>query len=184
MTTTDSDHRWLVSCHEAGHAIAALELGGETNGVILTGNGGGMALSDDLHGDREAFVVAAGPAAEYLAEHHDAPDAPITTPDQVAATDIPADSHRDFATVCMFADLPTPRSSMPDDVRIARWAIAGRESDPDCWAERVDFAKYVAAKIINANTDRIVAVARQLFVRGRLSGDEIKSIHSEIKKNG
>tara|TARA_R110002049_G_scaffold72490_7_gene187569 strand:- start:154450 stop:154998 length:549 start_codon:yes stop_codon:yes gene_type:complete len=179
----DHSHRWRVAIHEAGHAIAALELGGETNGVILTAQSSGLALVDGLHGDCDAFMSAAGTAAEYLADQHTAPDEPITTPQQIAADDIPADSHRDFATACSFADLPTPRSSIPDDVRIARWAIAGRESDPDCWAGRVDFAKYVAEKIINANVDRIVAVASQLFIRGRLSGDEIQTIHTETKAN-
>lgn len=177
MTTTNN--RWSAALHEAGHGVAAVVLAGRCSGVLLDA-AGGTAHIDDLHGDRFAFAIAAGPAAESLADLHDAPGGRVTTPQEVASAPIPADADHDFALACTFADLETvPRSAKSDDRLLAEWSLTGREDDPDSWPGRVRFARHVADAIVRDHADAIVRVASRLFIDGRLTGQQFHDLLNE-----
>jgi hypothetical protein len=175
MTMATND-RWRIACHEAGHCIAALELGGTCNGAVLTA-AGGQAFVDGLYADRQAFMVAAGPAAESIADRYEPPAAvSVVSPAELASASL-QDVDRDLATACSFADLESlPRSAASDSHKLALWSITGREEEPESWAGRVAFAKRVAAEIVNKNARAIVEIAKSLYVAGRLTGEEIKSL--------
>ena len=171
--TTSSD-RWRTAIHEAGHAIAGHELGGRCVGLALREDGG-LASVYDLHGSTFAYMVAAGPAAEYLATKHPAPEMPpadVITREPIDPADSEA-SRFEFA-VARAAIQPTHYQS--DARSIALWAITSHEDDPDSWSRRVRFARHVADEIVERNVDRIVRLASELFIRGRLSRVEIESL--------
>ncbi len=168
------NERWRTSIHEAGHAIASITLGGRCDGVLLNAVGG-LAICDDLTGDQFAFMAAAGPAGEILLQHHEAPEAAQASYKEVAEEKMLEVAGKEFATVCMFADVEQPPSTQKsDDRHIAEWAIGGRETDPGCWARRVNLAKYVAGKIVAEHAAAIVRVAERLYVEGRVPGQQIE----------
>jgi hypothetical protein len=177
------DSRWKTSCHEAGHAVAALELGGRALGVCLLSEGGGLCQNDELDGTRNAFAAAAGPAAERLADEHPVPDV-IT--DQTPVNVDELENLPVFASApaiaCQMARSPKTRRQYDHDDRIiALWAIGGTESAPDCWGRRVEFARQVAAELVERNTAAIVAIAKELFQRSSLSETEIKTLFDGVK---
>jgi len=166
--------RWRIACHESGHCVASLALGGRCLGLVLV-DGGGICHNDELLGNREAYAIASGPSAEYLAEEFAAPDVnpetKILTVDEVELLPV-------FKTAtwiaCQLARTSDTRKHIDSDSRrIAEWAIGGHESEPDTWAGRVAFAKQMAAEIVSRNADKIVRVASALFVAGSLSENEI-----------
>jgi len=171
-----TNERLRLSCHEAGHAIAAIELGGTCNGVILT-NAGGQTIVDGLYSDRAAFMYASGPAAEVLADRFEPPAVnSFIAPDELSATITPGDTSV-LAMLCSVADIEQlPRSAVSDERELALWSITGREDEPESWAGRVAFAKRVAAEIVSKNTQAILKVAGALYERGKLSREEIKTL--------
>jgi hypothetical protein len=172
-----SGERWRIACHESGHAVAAIELRGRCDGLLIDADGG-QAHINQLCGDRLAFAIAAGPAAEHLAGEHQAPDvepAPLASVVSEQPSLLSVD--RDFALACQMADVPGIGRRSPSDSRfIAEWAIGGREDAPELWAGRVAFAKRVASQIVEKNGSQIVALASALFIRGRLTGAEIVNL--------
>ena len=171
-----NDDRWFIAIHEAGHAVAGIALGGQVDGVVLMFDGG-LAHVRGLHCDRHAFMVASGPAAEYLSQQHAAPERVAETPPP-----LPANADFQFAEICYFADRPgLLKTFESDDRKIAQWAIDGRESEPESWAGRVQFCHHIAAKIVAENEACIVEIARQLFIHGRLTSDEVSRIYQEQK---
>ena len=171
---TSTNDRWVVAVHEAGHGVAGVELGGRCVGLALTSDGGGIAGVPDLHGDRHVFMVAAGPAAEYLATEYDAPELPVVEP-TAPVEDTTDDFAAEWFEHAIAKSEKHPQFCVSDDRTIALWAITGREDDPDSWSRRVQFAKRIAGEIVEANVDKIVRVAEALFIRGRLSRDEVSS---------
>lgn len=175
-----NDERWIVACHEAGHAVVALVLGGRCDGLALSADGeGGLAQCCELLGDRVAYVDAAGNAAEYLAKRNDAPELPIQR-SQVAVDEITAELPM---VLVMASERPVGhlRRYVSDERSIALWAIAGHEGNPESWAGRVARVHRTASEIVERNADQILAVARALYVAGKLNGDEIKSLYEGSK---
>jgi hypothetical protein len=173
------NERWRIACHEAGHVVAGVMLGGRVTGALIIATGG-QALVDGLYSDRFAFMIAAGPLSESLASSHEPPVCEsVVNPEQLASTSV-AGVERDLAIASCFADLEAiPRSALSDDRHLAEWAITGREDQPQSWARRVEFCHHVAGQIVDKNAGAIVRIAEQLFIRGRLSGQEITNLISE-----
>lgn len=150
--------RWRTCLHEAGHAVVGRALLGHTTraavfddgwGVADVGDGGGVPVSDE-----SAFAVAAGPAAESLAEDYPHPQTAASQPLEIR---YPATS------VCVKA---RAEAAMTDDVALARWCIAGFESRPLRWSRRYDWVYEQADALIARHEVEIVAVATSLFTCG------------------
>ena len=175
------NERWRIACHEAGHAVACLALGGQCNGVMLHVDGG-LAMVDGLYQDREAYMIASGPAAERLAEQCDAPMCEPIPFNEVAANP-PIDGDPMFSRWTTVADVSGVNGgSESDDRKLALWSIEGRESEPDTWVRRLKFARHISNQIIEANREAILRVARELFKNGVLTGPAITQLYKE--KNG
>lgn len=174
--TTDRSDRWRTAIHEAAHAVAGLRLGGRVDGLLLVADGG-LAHCDELSPDNHAFMTAAGPNAERLADEYDAPDGPLASYKEIATNELPEGTSNDFAWSCSFADVQGVSQTAKSDARtLAEWAITSHEHEPESWARRVTFAKRVAAELVDRNADAIARIAERLFIQGRLTGDEIKSL--------
>jgi hypothetical protein len=177
-TPTMMPDRWRTACHEAGHAVAAVVLGGKCLGVVLYGDGG-QAQLDELLGNRNAFAVAAGPVAERLAEQFPAPATPpaetrVLSVDEIEA--LPVCASAPFLG-CQLARTAQDRKGGDSDARsLALWAVTGNEDAPETWAKRVEFARRVADEIVQANAAAIIRVGESLFVYGSLSRDEINQL--------
>ncbi len=76
--------RWRVCIHEAGHAVAGHQLLKCTARTVVFDDGVGAADigvdTTDLRTFEEVLAVAAGPAAEFLAEKCALPDVPPFAP--------------------------------------------------------------------------------------------------------
>lgn len=169
------NERWRIACHEAGHAVACLALGGQCSGVMLHVDGG-FAMVDGLYQDREAYAIASGPAAERLAEQFDAPMCEPIPLAEVAANP-PIDGDPIFSRWTSVADVSGVNGgSESDDRKLALWSIEGRESEPDTWVRRLKFARHISNQIIEANREAILRVARELFERGAITGETVKQL--------
>ncbi|KLU02968.1 hypothetical protein RISK_004938 [Rhodopirellula islandica] len=166
MTT---DHRWETAIHEAGHAVAAIVLGGKCTHAELTLDSGHVLL-DELSPDDRAFAVSAGPAAEFLAGLHEPPPRPMGEMGQgsVDLGHLP-EPHTSPETPAKEPSWFSP----PDDVKVARWAIEGCEKEPERWASRVYFARHIAHKIIEDHRDEILTLASRLYLAGQLDQAEV-----------
>jgi hypothetical protein len=172
------EHRWKSALHESGHGVAAIALGGKCLGLVLLDAGySGLCQSGDLDATRQAFMIAAGPAAEKLAVEHPVPDVPIeesiVTADEIESLPV-------FETspllACQLVRIPDTRKQFSsDDRQLALWAVTGHEDEPERWAARRYFADHVAGDLVSKNSAAIVAVATELFQRTSLSETEIKA---------
>ena len=172
---TPTNDRWRTAVHEAGHAVACVELGGRCSGLALFPTGGGLAGTQGLFGDKHAFMTASGHAAEILATEYSAPELPVveTAAPEPSIDTIGEPSWFSFNTA-RYEEQPERYET--DQRTLALWSIAGREEDPDSWARRVRFAHHVADQIVKANATRIVRLAAELFVKNRLSRVEIETL--------
>lgn len=175
--------RWIVACHEAGHAVSTIVLGGRCDGVALLDDMSGLCQSFELLGDREAYCIAAGPAAEPLAEQYPVPE--FTPPESRPTVDeiesLPICQTAPFLAAQMARSEADRKYGPSDDRRIALWAIEGREDQPEVWAGRVAHAHRIAADIITQNADSIVRVASALFKTNSLSGPEVTALFERSK---
>jgi hypothetical protein len=177
----DDEHskRWLAACHEAGHAVVGLDLGGRCSGLVLTA-GGGLADVTEIYGDQRAFMVAAGDAAAALAEHNAKPGGDYRTPEAIVTSDLSSPIEGSLRAACMVADMQELTQRYPSDAaRLATWAVSGKETEPESWAGRVAFARHIAAKAVEVNRDKILTIARRLFTEGVLSGEEVTKLFRE-----
>lgn len=154
--------RWRTSCHEAGHLVAAAVMLKDTTGVAVVLASGGLAFidtPDPLRTFNEALAVAAGPAAEALADVHPAPETEPTPAPLVQADAPPQQSaHASFT-----ADL---RAGQPDAIRLARWCCESCPDSPDRWVRRHAWIHREAGFFIRDHAQEIVSVATRLYVRG------------------
>lgn len=172
-------NRWQVALHESGHAVSTIVMGGRCDGVALLDDTSGLCQSSELLGDREAFCIASGPAAEILAEEYPAPnctpaESRTLTVDEIES--LPICKTAPFLAT-QLARTESDRTDGPsDDRRIALWAISSHEDQPELWARRVVRAHRIAADIVQRNATAIAAVATELYMRGSLCGPEVLSI--------
>jgi hypothetical protein len=176
--------RWVIACHEAGHAVSTIVLGGRCDGVALLDDTSGLCQSLELLGNREAYCIAAGPAAERLAEEYPAPDCTDSesrtlTVDEVES--LPICKTAPFLAAQMARSEADRKYGPSDDRRIALWAIEGREDQPEVWAGRVAHAHRIAADIITKNAAAVVRVASALFKTNSLSGPEVTALFERPK---
>ena len=150
--------RWRVCIHEAGHAVAGHQLLKCTARTVVFDNGVGAADigvdTTDLRTFEEVLAVAAGPAAEFLAEKCALPDVPPFAP---LETLYPTNA------IPLKAQL---QKSPSDAVSIARWCIRGIEQQPDRWANRFHWIHREARILVARHQQEIVELATDLFAKG------------------
>ena len=167
-----SDSRWFVAIHEAGHAVAAIVLGGECHIAVVTDMGGECRIDGLRHTD-SAFMTAAGPAAERLLASVPSPELPPPPVAKITDCEIPADGDTDTAPTLQLSDF-----YLTDDQRIASWAVNGYEADPERWLGRVLWCHSMAETIVRDHAEFIVAVATELYSRGSLTSADISQIQN------
>ena len=151
--------RWKTSLHEAGHAVAgrvALKRAGKA--AVYDANYGAAYLGRDDAIPRtfeEALAVAAGPAAEALAESHPAPQATPPPP--------PLTATYPEAVAPLVEQL---RQSPRDSVALARWCIRGTEDQPERWTKRVYWIRREADLFVARHQREIVDAAEGLYAHG------------------
>ena len=164
--------RWATSIHEAGHAVAAIALGGQCTQVTLQPDTSGMAFIQDLLYSDDVVATAAGPVAEKLLADTPAPEQ-VPTPESFdvrpSIADLtPAEKLEHIAA-------KYPPISTPSDARVvAEFCIRGVEDDSARWIERHQFILHRAEVVVRNHADKILRVARELFARGILTENEIE----------
>lgn len=162
-------NRWMLSLHEAGHAVAAWALTGTQAIATLHDGAAGAAWPlEDLSPTDHAIMTAVGPLAEALAHQH--PE-PVIVP-RVAGDTPPRalPTVETIASVEMATELRRGRSrAIPDHVVLARFCIAGVEDQPERWPQRHAWVQTLAARLIRDHEQSIVEAARVLYLRGVVS---------------
>ncbi len=168
--TPDLAHRWRTALHETGHAVANIEAMGAPRAFpVLLPGGGGICYCPTVACDGAfdfdmALVIACGTKAERLMDECEAPE---TQPDPVDfLRETPKDkNHMKELRSGLKAD---HAEAMPDASRLAAWCTAENPSDPEAWARRYYWIQREADRLIENNRERIVAVARELYVKGQV----------------
>jgi len=174
-----SDDRWKFSLHEAGHACAAIALGGRCTAVVLH-RGGGGALIGELPRDNHVYATAAGPVAEWLSMENPCPtESPV--PDRPLTIDDILTRGGDLRVI-MACDAARPagdRQILPnDDAVIFAWAVDGMDSTLDSGIRRLDHARRMGAKVVVRVATAIVRVATGLYIAGELDEQEILDLYT------
>ena len=164
-------YRWRCSLHEAGHLVVGLVLSppakrGLVGAVVLDG-GGGLAYAPlGLRSIDEMTMVAAGKAAEKLAERVKPPGpAPRAGAlERTVSGTVVADVKADCA------------AGVLDHVTLARWSIQGVEDHPGQWMKRHSLVHYHAGLLVNEHAIRIVRGADILYATGILLPSESKKL--------
>ena len=143
MATEDAGiRRWKTCLHEAGHAVAGFRLLKRTVKAAVYEAGVGAAYLDIEAAIprtfEEALAIAAGPAAEELAEHH--------APPQVSPPPPPLTSTHPHVIAPLVAQL---RQSPRDAVAIAHWCIGGIEEAPERWTNRFHWIRREAGLFVS-----------------------------------
>jgi len=154
---------WRVALHESGHLLAAVALCGRRNvKAVLHPAGGGEAdiqIGAIPRSLPEAVALAAGQAAESLADAHPAP--PLT----------PFDAPLWPSTLAALTGSPTPPPALPivwsDSAGIGFWAVQRYLHHPDRWADEAQYVRGQADAFCRRNAARIVEVATELYANGR-----------------
>lgn len=168
--------RWVTCCHESGHGVVGVALGGRCN-ALLVREADGFAFVDQLSSDADAIMTAAGRAAEVLADRFTTPEGPrIPSPVPAGKADPLSVGVEYAATVSAEGVCRQYRS---DSQALALWAIDGHLDEPEAWPERVARAHRAASRHVEHNATKILRVAEALYLRGYLSGEEIKTLLGE-----
>jgi hypothetical protein len=145
--------------HEAGHAVTGrVAMKRAVRAVVYDDNVGVAYLAIDGAIPRrfeEAVAVAAGPAAEALADLHTPPEESPPSP-PLAAT-------HPHAVAPLVAQL---RQSPSDAAAIAQWCIRGIENEPERWTKRFYWIHREAQIFVARHRREIVDVATGLFTCG------------------
>lgn len=172
----DRQKRWATCCHEAGHVLAAYVILRDSSAacaIATDGRSGVTTWTQDLGtGFDRALVVAAGPAAQELAQSIPCPDSlevehePPPEADHVSLVPARAASFS-ASSPCRMRDL------IPDSRALALWAITGYESDPERWGPRINRIHREADLFVRRHQRSIVALAEKLFVRGSVAASDV-----------
>lgn len=162
-------NRWMLSLHEAGHAVAASVLTGTQAIATLHDGAAGAAWPlKDLSATDRAIMTAVGPLAEALAHRYPAPEIVRTVTGDTPPRALP--TVETIASVEMATELRRGRSrAIPDHVVLARFCIAGVEHHPERWAQRHAWIQSLARRLISSHEKSIVEAARVLYLRGVVS---------------
>lgn len=159
MAEDTGTRRWKTCLHEAGHAVAGhWLLKRRVKAAVYEADVGEAYLDIEAAVPRtfeEALSVAAGPAAEELADDMTPPQA---SPPAPALTVTHAE-----AVAPLVAQL---RQSPRDAVALALWCIRGIEGEPERWAKRFYWIRREAGLFVACHRQEIVAVAAELYARG------------------
>jgi hypothetical protein len=162
-------YRWRTAIHEAGHVvIACVTTGKFLAGAQILFADCGCAYLPEQHDDFLcAVAVAAGRAAEVLAERHDPPAVPRS-----AGKPSPK-----LRTRAIHDGLKSDRrASIPDTVVLARWAIAHVEDEPGRWESRLRWVYRTAEDLVAHHEASILAVAALLYSRGIVLSADVARI--------
>ncbi|MFB3894557.1 MAG: hypothetical protein ACE15C_21350 [Phycisphaerae bacterium] len=144
---------------QAGHAVAGrVALKRTVKAAVYEDSIGAAYLGTESAIARtfeEALAVAAGPAAEILADDH-APPQKSPPPPPLMAT-------HSGAVAPLIAQL---RQSPHDAVALARWCIRGIEDEPERWTKRFYWIRREADIFVARHCQEILDVAAGLFGRG------------------
>lgn len=150
--------RWRLCLHEAGHAVAGRVLLSNTARAVVFDDGCGAAyMGDDrtgADGFERVLAIAAGPAAESLADRYTPPESAPAPALEATCPELAAELKRDLG------QWPT------DEQRIARWCIAWIEDQPERWVNRFHWIHHEARLFVAAHEGQIVQTAAVLYGRG------------------
>lgn len=167
---SDEHHRWEVSLHEAGHAVVAHALGLTAQSVRLLPDGGGSCETEPIAKNYfGALVAAAGPIAQkrFALE--------FARPVEGAPSEI-LDQQRD--EICRIEEVMHGKTSLviqSDESRLRHYAIAGGIRNPEFWASRLIEIDQEANEILDLHEDSVLNLARALYMRGELIGDDAEN---------
>lgn len=162
-------NRWMLSLHEAGHAVAASILTGRQAIATLHDGAAGAAWPlEDLSPTDRAIMTAVGPLSEALAHRYPAPESvrhvaghtpprALPTVETIAGVEMATKLRREMSRV------------VPDHVALARFCVAGIERQPERWAQRHAWIQSLAKRLIRSHEKSIVEAARVLYLRGVVS---------------
>ena len=167
---TADDRRWRAAIHESAHVAATFALGGKPYGAWIDADGCGSASCGGcLRGTLHAIMCAAGPASAPLADQTAPPETPAAAP--AIVDEIPlAPPLSDEEMMSMHEEL---QFLTTDERTVAEWAITKFESEPEKWAGRVAWVRYQGWAIVRENAGLILAIARRLFLAGRVTSREL-----------
>ncbi|HOI54183.1 MAG TPA: hypothetical protein PLP01_02935 [Phycisphaerae bacterium] len=150
--------RWRLCLHEAGHAVAGRVLLGNTARAVVFDDGCGAAyMGNDRTGTdgfERVLAIAAGPAAESLADRYTPPESAPAPALEATYPELAAELKRDLG------QWPS------DEQRIARWCIAWIEDQPERWVNRFHWIHHEARLLVAAHEGQIVQTAAVLYGRG------------------
>ena len=154
------NHRWKISLHESGHAVAASRmLAIRAVAVLLPGDGGCCSGNEGpATGLNDAVVAQAGPSAECLASRH-------APPDDISAdmSIVPAMKINPGAVARLTAEA---RQAVPDAAFVANWCTLQHPTEPIRWRRRYELVQQVTREFISKHELEIIDTARRLFRRG------------------
>jgi len=175
MTTKSPDNlrdRWLLSIHEAAHAVISAALGGGVDAVEIGASGtkGCCHYSAELPRFPSALRAAAGRAAEELLAHEPAPEL-TPLPSKMRFPSATAEEAPQEMALCSNSDF----SSDPNDSwHIALCAITGQVEQPENWEPFVFRARHEAAYLCHMHRAAILRVAAALFEHWLLLNSDLK----------
>jgi hypothetical protein len=160
--------RWACCLHESGHlAYSVLECCQTPAYVVATAQAGLCASIRTASAWRAGVFAACGPIAEKLT----APRPERAAPPPAAWGFLPIQ----IRTAAAVLDVAT--GCVSDSEEIARAVVSGPFATcPDLWPGRYADMMTAARLFVESNAGAIVALARELFFRGALSGDTAAAI--------
>lgn len=172
MTNDEQHQRWLAALHEAGHATAYLSLLGRATVSRLGPDGSGVCYRKDIAKVELSFnlavVIAAGPAAERLAQSWPAPDGGGRALPTFQTDD---DGGTDQRIASLASEGCAPHAAWPQDsggARFGGYAI--------WWVSAVEKA---ARHFVELHELSIVTAAHELFMRGVLETEHLQPTGAE-----
>jgi len=163
---------WALCLHEAGHAAAIIALGGKfVQAAVLEACGVTEFVLASGSVER-CFQVAAGPAAEKLAEIFPVPPGQPGKAEFLRSIEAEHGENNPIR-----AELDRKFEETPsDDRQVALWSITGHEADDWSWLERSRWARYHADAIVHQKAATIVRIATELWTAGFVTADRLREM--------
>lgn len=159
-------HRWLVSIHEAGHAVVALRYGLEVTSVHLNPDGGGECRSSRGDGFAVAVMAAAGPLAQKIFASESKPERATV---DLGTLDQSWKRRSENADL----DRVLQKLVISDEQRLRAHVIEGGRRNPNLWAKRLYEIDCDARIELERNKVGLINMASALYLEGQLRGDDV-----------